>query len=569
MRKLIIFLLLISFTLFGRKYYVPEEFSTLQQGISFANDFDTISVFFGRELGKKEIVGMDIFGKKLIFEIRGGEKEMFLEEMKNFLNNLPQRDNRNRQYPPPGWQGQKQVNEPDGLGDWSFQHHCIKFDNLNRPWVFWTGRWYDRQNIHNFATFYGGKEKTGWIGDMVTIFLPGPERWDAPIVRGAILENTPYIVSNVVDPLNRWDVYFTYYKNGREWEEKKLVNLFDSTEYDFGPDIDAKEGKMWVTWFGGPRDDSIYSIYSTKWNGKGWEKEEVISFEDDEYHDWCQSVAVDNRGNPHVVWIAVDLFPPYEDVIFYRYYDGTRWSKPETVCKGFWLQYCFHWSMTYITLDEENIPHIIFDAIIKPPSRSEIFYSTKTNGRWIEPIQITKDDHRDCAIDITVFNSTICLGWQRYYGWYDSVHSYLYFNNRGISEIISIQPSLSDPNFVHLSGVEFDYNGNLWIIYNGIPINGIEYEVWYDIYSPSNFIKESSFYDNLKIKNLFISPIPYTLAEFADAKIEIYDKTGKLIERKFNLKREESIKWKGKKGIYFIIIQTIKGKIRIPVILIK
>ncbi|MEO0087156.1 MAG: hypothetical protein ABIK90_03645 [candidate division WOR-3 bacterium] len=548
MRKLIIFLLLISFSIFGRKYYVPEEFSTLQQGISFANDFDTISVFFGRELGKKEIVGMDIFGKKLIFEIRGGEKEMFLEEMKNFLNNLPQRDNRNRQYPPPGWQGLKGVCEPDRLLDFSWEKSAIAFTDYNQPWVVWTGRPLSPpRNLEVYCTYWNWK-KQNWDGDKIAIPLPGPERWDAIAPKITIYENHPYIICNIIDPYNRNDIYYTRY-NGFEWEPKRMVNLFDSTEYDFRPCISAKGGQLWANWFGGSRDDSIYSIYSTKWNGNGWTEEEVISF-DDNYHDWFQQLAVDSRGNPHVVWIALDIFPPYEDVIFYRYYDGNRWSEPETVCKGLLLQRGFYWAFTTIELDEGDNPHVIFDAILVPSSQSEVFYATKKEGKW-GIVRITYDQHRDIMSTIGVFNSSnIWLGWTQMITSYDGILYLRFYNGREFSEIINLETPPCTSYLAWINDLKYDFQGNLWVIIYANPKETPSSDVWYDVYFSPTFIKEFSI-NNFKIKRAILSS--YRSFNFFQG-VEIYNKMG------------ERINFVRKKGVYFLIKDK---RIRIPLILLN
>ncbi len=584
MRKLILFSILIfSFLVFPKTLLVPEEFLRIQEAVFTASDGDTISVNFGRPYRQQTVVGCQrIMEKEITFETRGEVKNDLLEIIKG-LNNPPNPTNTDQQTRPSNWQGQQQVNEPDDLYDWCCGNHSLIFDNQYRPWVFWKGKPQDSVSQYNIWVYYTMWDDQGWTSDKIALALPGPERWDAYISSATFyqLENHPYLVSNIADPNNLDDIYYTCY-NGSEWEPKRIVNLPDSTEVDFRPDIAANENQMWANWFGGVNTVSRYDIYTSRWNGNGWTLEEIISSAD--YHNWFQKIAVDSRGNPHVVWVALDIIHPLprEDVIFYRYYDGSRWCEPETVMKGMLLYQGFHWSGVDIELDEEDNPHVIFDAKDTNALTFNVFYTKKINANWIEPVRITNDEYEALEPIIAISNPVdIWTVWWRKQG--NPYMKASHYNGQNWSPEISLDGNLSYYNCA--DDLKFDPQGRLWLIYGGYPYGRAENEIYYDVYSTSSLNETPQNY-KFQVKAIAPNPfsysttISYNLTNPAPVRIEVFDKLGKrvnLLETNYKLPGSYKLNWAGKdqdgkklsNGIYFISLKLGKEKKVIPVILAK
>ena len=581
MKRLLILLACIFTLSFARILLVPECYLTIQQAVISASDGDTISVNFGHPNGKQSVVCSQLInGKTITFEVRGEGKEELLEMITDVDHPL-NINSRNQLFPFPdsGWQGQGQVNDSDTLFDdcWGFKN--IIFDTQNRAWVFWGGRTDSSPNIWAYYTYWDGQ---GWTGDSVAIALPGPERWDSYAHRATLgLDNQPYLVCDVEDPSNLDDIYYTRY-NGSEWSPKRMVNLPDSTELDFQPHIASNGNQMWVNWFGGVTDTSLYNIYVSSWNGNGWNPEEVISSE--EYHNWFQNLAVDRNGNPYVVWIALDMESPYEDVIFYRHHDGSQWLEPETVMKGMLLYQGSHWSYVNIGLDEEDNPYVVFDAKIPNELSFDIFFSKKENGIWTEPTRLTNDEYNEVAPMIAISNScNLWTAWSRKLSYYDDRMIARRYDGQNWSPEMIIPANLQ--RLYGPRDLAFDHQGRLWVIYSGIAFRESDMEIWYDLYSSSSLEEMTQ---NNKFKIGKVAPMPfssytavsYHLIKPSLVEIEIFDKIGKLIkllERNFKISGTYTINWDGKdqngrglpEGIYFISLKLDERKEVIPIILIK
>lgn len=563
---------------FSRILHVPEECYNIPAAVTEVSDGDTISVHFGGFNRYHSIAKTSrIFGKEITLEVRCKSQEEFLEKI-ILMDKLSTETNNYTHQHPPYWQGQKQVNDPDELYDACWGNQNIIFDNQNRPWVFWGGKPITNGNMWAYYTYWNDG---GWIGDSVAIALPGPERWDAYAHRATLgLEGQPYLVCDIADPFNRDDIFYTRY-NGSVWEPKALVNLPDSTEYDFQPYIAANGNQMWVNWFGGVNTVSRYDIYMSRWNENGWTPEEVISSAD--YHNWFQNLAVDSRGNPHIIWIALDIVnpPPREDIIFYRYYDGNRWLEPETVMKGMLLYGGSHWSYLDIELDEVDNPHVVWDAKIPNESSFDIYYTKKENGRWFEPVRITNNESEEVFPIIAISNSSnIWTTWWRE-GTYQIIA--VHYDGQTWSPEITLDGNLSYDNGA--VDFKFDRLGKLWLIYNGHPYGRAENEIYYDIYSTSSLNETPQNY-KFQVKAIVPNPfsysttISYKLTNPTLVKIEVYDKLGKqvgLLETGFKLPGSYKLNWAGKDqdgkklpdGIYFISLKFGKEKEVIQVILTK
>lgn len=576
---------MLSFLAFPKTLLVPEEFLNIQHAVVVAKNGDTVSVNFGRPNGERVTVTTSrIFGKEIAFEVRDEERKELLKKVKeitnadvNLMNKLSNIDGGKHQHSSSGWQGQQQVNEPDELYDACWGCKNIIFDDQNKPWVFWGGKPTSNGNMWAYYTFWNDES---WVGDSVAIPLPGPERWDCYSHRAALgINSQPYLVCNVQDPYNLEDIFYTHY-NGSEWEPKRMVNLPDSTELDFQPHIAANGNQMWVNWFGGVNDVSRYDIYMSRWNGNGFTPEEVIS--SDDYHNWFQNLAVDSRGNPHVVWIALDMVPPYDDVVFYRYHDGSRWLEPETVMKGMLLTHGNHWSKVDIELDEEDNPHVIFDAKDTNAQSFDIYCAKKDNGRWIEPERVTNNEYNDAAPLIAVYNAhNIWIVWWREEGTAHIIACH--YDGQTWSSEMTLDGNLSYDNGA--ADLKFDRQGKLWLIYNGYPYGRAENEIYYDIYTPAA-LTEKPQSNKLQVRTIASNPfshsttISYNLTNSTPIKVEVFDILGKqvgLLETGFKLPGFYTLNWAGKdrdgkklpNGIYFISLKLGKEKEVIPVILIK
>ncbi|MEO0118649.1 MAG: hypothetical protein ABIK66_05960 [candidate division WOR-3 bacterium] len=494
MRKLIIFLLLISFTLFGRKYYVPEEFSTINGVAIFAENYDTISIFSPLRAKENKTFAKKIKGKEVIFEIRGEENENILAEIEKLSSDSA--DNRNRQYPLPGWQGAKMIN--DSLHRQVNAYASIKLDRNSIPWVVWFG--YEGIGLVSKEIAY-----TKWMGngfDRIKFIEEKPE--SAVRCRPYFTfdeSNIPFVVYNY-----KWggyhliydDIFFTRQINNL-WTPGIMINKWDSLEKHFMPRIDCNGGKMWCVWFGGD-PNSFYDIYVSKWNGIRWENEEKISpyVGGPPYFHWWADIAVDRKGNPHVVWAETEV----TGRIYYRTHNGVQWEEPvilndpNTIVTN-------PWTWVRIVTDTEDNLHVVwsgYDRRIGVGTICYNFYNHRT-GEWSPPIKIKISD--DCppfgGCVAAISSSNVIVLWTKIISsrpWMTEVYI-SYFNGDTWSNEIRIDPAFIFPPRYGHEAVMFDNLGNPWIVFSSYEeYPTVVYEdLFYDRYNPlsiNNFKKEKT-----------------------------------------------------------------------------
>lgn len=221
MKKLIFFSIFIFFTLtFSRTFLVPEDFLNIQQAVVVAQNGDTVSVNFGRPNGQRITVStLRIMSKEITFEVRGEGKERLLDMIKDF-------DIQPTTIPDTEWTEQQMVNSPDATPD-DYPH--IAVDTSDRPWVIWS----DGDDTNGFDLHYtkwngsDWDEETGLFSQNETRHLPRITFDD---------QNRAWVVYSKQYPDNTHDIFFTRCVEG-SWEPERMVNLPDSTDYDFGPGL--------------------------------------------------------------------------------------------------------------------------------------------------------------------------------------------------------------------------------------------------------------------------------------------------------------------------------------------
>ncbi|MEM5867996.1 MAG: T9SS type A sorting domain-containing protein [Candidatus Aenigmatarchaeota archaeon] len=563
MRKLIIFLLLISFSIFGRKYYVPEEFCTIQEAIIFAKDRDTISVAYwklmerGQGIMNKEIT-LEIMKKEITFEIRyGGEKEL-LEMLKSLNRSAEKVDNDNTLERVSPWTAPQIVNKLDTLSD-IIPH--IGIDNFNSPWVVWKADGV----ISGWSFCYTKWNGRGWEEEKGLIRYDSIARESRTKPRITFdNQNVPWVIYSKKFPNNTDDIFFTR-KIGEEWEPERQVNLPDSFELDFAPKIAYGGGQLWCCWYGGISDTHPYHIYVSRWNNTFWEPEIDISVPVGPNHygrHWFCDIAVDRYGHPHVVWGEGYI----TGRVYYRTYDGQQWLPPVIINDP--NSRCAPWSATAIAIDDKDNIHVVWAGFVS--GRHDIYYSKfdRELNRWLSPIRINYPDPWDVRYpDIVVANSiNIWAAYERLYG-NDCAVFATHFDGERWSEEIRID----DWSISYWNGcAELAWDGeNFWCVWRGLTTGIGKSDVYYSR-CPSLSLEEISLRNNF----LLISPNPFkekVLFSYhknvsGKAVLAIYDLSGKLIKVLINNYQEKgkyNIFWNGKdmknkeisEGIYFVVLK--------------
>jgi hypothetical protein len=533
---------------------VPEDFLNIQQAVVVAQNGDTVSVNFGRPNGQRITVStLRIMSKEITFEVRGEGKERLLDMIKDF-------DIQPTTIPDTEWTEQQMVNSPDATPD-DYPH--IAVDTSDRPWVIWS----DGDDTNGFDLHYtkwngsDWDEETGLFSQNETRHLPRITFDD---------QNRAWVVYSKQYPDNTHDIFFTRCVEG-SWEPERMVNLPDSTDYDFGPRIAFGGGQVWCCWYGNVITNR-YKIYVSRWNGDSWEPETQISPQDT-WHHWFCDIAVDSIGNPHVVWGALSMDP---GIVYYCTYDGTRWLEPETLNNP-QLITPNPWFWCGIAIDKEGDIHVVWAGIEVGQNRHGIFYSKKTNGRWLEPVRVNLPNsyEDECPDIITKGHDDIWVGWDRYV---TTWVSYIYVSH--LDSVSWLPEEQLDDNSVSYANCAIQMafvNDEVWTVWMGWTIGIDHADIYYSRHLASDLTEgQSKIMGNPNIQ-VYPNPFNHDISFFYKRVLEecvsftIYDRCGKFIRTLTNQKQEAKVNhlhWDGKDmnkkeipdGIYFTVLKLGKWK---------
>lgn len=545
---------------------VPEEFLTIRSAVMTASNGETISVNFGRPNGKRSAVsGQRINGKEITFEVRGEGKEELFKMITN-VNYLPSINNGNQLFAflDPGWQDQGWVNRPDTN---SFDAQaCIAIDSFNCPWVTWTG--YGSTYTQAYTKWNG----VNW----------NEERGVGPNRPGVICRlrpsisfdnwNIAHLVWDNANYDNTSDIGYSHWSDTC-WSDEIQVNLSDSSELDFAPQIACGGGQIWCVWYGGPTDVSPYKIYASRWNGTGWIPDMTVSPPDSFDHWWC-SIAVDSAGTPHVVWCELP-----HCVIYYSYYDGLSWSNPIAVNDTSIVR-AASWADPRIMIDSNGNLHVCWTGVSIGATRRDIFYSKYSGAQWSSATKISHDSifnewYSDIAVDGP---NNIWVTFDRQGEGSDQFRVYAsHFDVTSWSNETRLDNDISYHD--DWTSIRLDKNGSPWVVFEGIPYSASNFDVFYNRYINGTAIEEHA--SNIKAMQLFSKPVPnpfmtnskisYQVINSSHVDLKIYNLNGKCIKTLTNgykTKGEYTVVWDGTDynnknvqiGIYFCLLRIGQTK---------
>lgn len=527
---------------FSHILYVPECYSSVQQAIYSAKDDDTVSVNFGKVNGKlTTVTTLQIFNKAIIFEVRGEGKEK-LEDFMRSLTVYSTPLSNNDTYPPPGWQGSRIIN------DTFYPYNClpsISFNTNGSPWVAWRSF----EGVPHYAKLLSWTRWTGSGWERQRFVEAEPDSY--PKYKPHIefdSRNIPFVIYNR-DSFNYNDIFCNRYINN-SWEDDIRINIFDSTDYDFSPMINCDGGEIWCAWYGGPNDIWGYQIYASRWNGTGWDPEIKISTNDN-LHNWFCDIAIDNEGNPHIVWAALDTYPR-PDYLFYRTHNGTHWLPVETIIQ----ERLPEWTGSSIKVDVNGNVYVAWMRIVG--NNYDIYFSKKINGIWLPPERINEDIVDDWYPILALNrNDDIWVFWGKEFS---SLVADIFFSHYdGTSWTQEARLNRQDNYFHEVWGVDIDSHGYPWVTWGRLTLVGRD-DCLYDRFSPIG-IEEEEFINKKHTKN-FVSLISKSNLFFNLVSYGLYDVKGCLVKK--DLKSINRIP----SGIYLLIPKDYKQKIK-KIVIIK
>ena len=557
MRKLILFSILTSsFLAFPKTLLVPEEFTMVQQAVVAAHNGDTVSVNYGRPNGQKSIVSSQrIMGKTIIFEVRGEGKGELLR-MINGTNSVLNADKEPRQYLLQGWQGQQQVNEPDTLFDCSYSR-AISMDSHDNPGVVWIGEPDPSIREEIFFRKWNG---TAWAEEMQ---INSPDTfgdWEAAITFDD--NDSIWVVWSGDVTYDQPDIFYSRW-NGLSWSLEQQV--CPSPLLDYAPIIAAHQRNVWLSWDRMESHVGLSHIFVSHWDNGIWAPETQLSPIDSGVH-WFSNIALDDSGRPNVVWC--EGFRTRR--IYYRKYDGNAWTDPV------WINgqvQSADWGAPMIAIDNCGNIHVVWVGVASGEQDKDIFYSKFDGNTWSTPIRLnqndTYDDYYPCISASSPNN--VWVAWDKEFSLWDCHVYAVHFNGDTWTEEERFDnDSISYCN--SSTSIALNRNEDPWVIFEGIPVNGPNFEIYYNRYvssgiderhlKPSRILSfkclPSYFAHNLKIFFNLLEPGFVTLT--------VYDARGNLIKtlvNRFQPSGGYDILWDGKdnankiatSGVYFLRLE--------------
>ena len=200
-----------------------------------------------------------------------------------------------------------------------------------------------------------------------------------------------------------------YYKmfDGTHWSPDLVLTLDDwrsaHPAIAVGPD-----GSVHIAWHD-RRDESrsepyyLSEIYYKELTPSGWGPDVRITEAAGESRE--PSIAVDKRGNVHVVWY--DNRRPNRWQIFYRCLDGEEWKDevPLTQAPG-------SHELPSVAVDDSFNVHVVWHGSFDdPPGNEHIYYSRFDETRWFGPTKVNQGNEIGQAPTVAAVGNSVHFTW--------------------------------------------------------------------------------------------------------------------------------------------------------------
>jgi hypothetical protein len=207
---------------------------------------------------------------------------------------------------PEGWVGQRRVTSKSSVNG---SGQRLGIDNYNTPWSIWVG-----DTIYGLdcrRVWYSMWEDLGWSSQTLVSHSDTTYNYMPTITFDE--KNVPWSAWHRVAPgAYQRNVLFSRWEKG-EWTLEEQVHPPD-TFFDCWGTIVSGGGKTWLFWRSGVLSLDEFVVMSC-WQDSGWESPIMVN-EPNPGNDTCPlHLAVDSLGNPHFCWTRQDtdgmIYPIY------------------------------------------------------------------------------------------------------------------------------------------------------------------------------------------------------------------------------------------------------------------
>ncbi len=368
-----------------------------------------------------------------------------------------------------GWTGPKRLTSENSI----FAMECrLAVDSSNVPWAVWVGITTENPNGHDvcYSRYKGG----GWewlerVNTDTTSICFQPRISMDP-------QSIPWVVWHIFVNNYQRDIYYTRW-NGEGWDPEELLNPPD-TLFDGPAFIGHGGGKTWASWESGEYEYG--DIWASLWEGDGWGEPVRISYNDGIEDGYPSSMVVDQNGRAHFVWTHRG---PEGTIPYYRSYDGDSMSplisliRPNGGIGGDWPELC---------VDTLGNVHVVWTGVTEePPENSYVFYRMlSADGEWTDPVYVNRlDGLGNWRVVVSAKSPTdVWVVWDGV----DSSYEYHIYAVHYDGESWTDEMQLDNDKTIDDGGpdVEMDLGSHPWVVWGGLGINEEHYQIYYDVYMP-------------------------------------------------------------------------------------
>jgi hypothetical protein len=282
---------------------------TREEGVPGHGDWE---IFYTKWVGngwdqKRQINPTNLLRKDFAEKINCGENEIWVVTS-SFNRNMDSCAVFTSHWNGINWDTLIRVNSDS---EWSW-FSSIVVDNNGRPHIVWcepiSGRIY-----------YRTRNDTGWtipiwINDPSTVFC---DDWAAPQITVDDSNNLHVVWVGIASGESDQDIFYSTY-DGQQWAAPVRLNINDNYD-EYYPDIAlSSSNNIWVTW------DKQLSFwvshpYVKHFDGNSWSTEEKLDNDSISYFNASNKSALDQLGNPWVIWDGTTLGIDNGDIYYNRY----------------------------------------------------------------------------------------------------------------------------------------------------------------------------------------------------------------------------------------------------------
>lgn len=379
-------------------FFVPEQFSSVQEAINRAPDGATISILSPVFYQPEEI---HFYGKKLKIINRKEFSQICTIDLNKIIQENSKTLKRNTPSHRGGWEIPEIISDnadPDTTYD---EQLNIASDENNNPWVIWVVV----RNSRDDRIAVRRKNNARW-SNIIYLKISTENAQLRPTVACGNSEKN-LAVWHVTTWTNERFLEYSFY-DGVMWSPPTRVT--NSKELEFCPKIAFGGGKFWLVWYGNVIAN-YYKVYCSEWTGRSWKEPFCVSHETLGLHHWFCDIAVDNFGKPHIVWSE-----PFTGSVYYRTTDERgNWLAPIRLNNPDSIK-CFCWGTTTIAVDNENRVYAAWIGVKRREDWPDIYfqYQKIPNGDFTSPTKIIgTEDWDELSQIIASSPSDVWIIWKR------------------------------------------------------------------------------------------------------------------------------------------------------------